>query len=152
MKARRLTLKELRRLVWLTWFELVIVGVVVYFFSDPFIIPVVLASPIAVHAMVNFWVKSHGIPVKIYSVVPTVFLPTAFLTGVGALISAIVHDKVINSCTLAFATVCVLCIMLVYPESKYADYEWISLRMKIRCIIMWRISLKVKTFYKYNSS
>ena len=124
MKVRRLTLKESRRLVWLTWFEFVVVGIIVYFFTDPLTIPIMLASPLVVYALINFWVKSHGIPVKIYSVVPTVFLPTAFLTGIAVLVSSLVHGNIMNSCTLAFATVCALCIMAVYPESRYADYDW----------------------------
>jgi len=123
MKSKRLTIEESRKLVWLTWFEFLIAGVVVYFFTDPVRIPVLLAGPILLHALINFWVKSEGIPVKIHSVVPTVFMPTAFLMACSALVYALIAGKIMNSVTLALATICVVCIMASYPESGYADYD-----------------------------
>jgi len=120
---KMLTLLEARKLVWLTWFELVIAGVIVYIFTNPVSMFVLLAAPFLLHALVNFWVKSDQIPVKFYSVVPTLFLPTAFLSALAALVAALVSDNgILNSLSLGLATVCLACVIVVYPESKYADY------------------------------
>ena len=124
MKSKRLNLKEAKNLVWLTWFEFVLIGVIVYFFTNPMHVAIFVAAPIALHALINFWVKSEGVPVRLFSVVPTVFLPTAFITGIGALMLALVYDTIWNSGSIALAVVCIMCIMVVYPESKYADYDW----------------------------
>ena len=126
MKSKRLNRKESKKLVWITWWLIVLSGVIVYFFSDPLRLPALLAGAVALCAMINFWVKSDGIQARLYSVVPTVFLPTVFLSAIAALISALVGERILNSWTLGFATVCALCIMAVYPESKYADYDWSS--------------------------
>ena len=123
MKSKRLTLEESRKLVWITWFEFLIVGAIVYFFTNPLSMFIFLASPFALHGLINFWVNSEGIPVTLHSVVPTVFMPTAFLTALGALVMGIVSDQILNSWTLALATICALCIMVIYPESGYADYD-----------------------------
>ena len=110
MKSKRLNRKESKKLVWLTWWLIVLSGVIVYFFSDPLRSPALLAWPVALCAMINFWV----------------FLPTAFLSGVAALIFALVGERIMNSWTIALGIVCVLCLMAVYPESRYADYDWDS--------------------------
>ena len=123
MKSKRLNLKEAKNLVWLTWFEFMLIGVIVYFFTNPMHVAIFVAVPIALHALINFWVKSEGVPVRLFSVVPTVFLPTAFITGIGALMLALVYDTIWNSGSIALAVVCIMCIMVVYPESKYADYD-----------------------------
>lgn len=123
MKSKRLSVKESRKLIWLTWLEFLVVGVVVYFFTNPISIFLLLAGPIALHALIKFWVKSEGISVTLHSVVPTVFMPTAFLTGCTALVMGIVNEQILNSWTLALAVICVLCIMVIYPESSYADYD-----------------------------
>lgn len=119
-----LNVKETRKLIWLTWFEFIVVGLFVYFFTNPIIVFLVLAGPIALHALVNFWIRSRYVSVKWSSGIPAVFMPTAFLTGIATLVSVIDTQKFTNSSTMAFATVCVLCIMVLYPESKYADYDW----------------------------
>ena len=123
MRSKRLTVDESRKLVWITWSEFVIVGVIVYFLTNPTSPALLLAGPVALHALINFWVKSEGVPVTLYSPVPTVFMPTAFLTGLAALVMGIVNEQILNSWTLALAVMCVLCIMVIYPESGYADYE-----------------------------
>jgi len=123
MKRKRLTLEESRRLVWLTWFGFMVAGAIVYFFTDPFKIPALLAVPVALSALIYFYVKSEWVPVRLYSVVPTVFMPMAFLSGIAALVSALVGYRIMNSWTLGFATMCVLCAVAAYPESKYADYD-----------------------------
>jgi len=123
MRSKRLTVEESRKLIWLTWFEFVIAGVIVYLFTNPTSVALLLVGPVALHALINFWVKSEGVPVTLHSVVPTVFMPTAFLTGCAALVMGIVNEQILNSWTLALAVMCVLCIMVTYPESGYADYE-----------------------------
>ena len=123
MKSKRLTVEESKRLVWTTWFEFLIAGIIVYFFTNPSSIILLLACPVALHAIVNFWKKSEWIPVTLESPVPTVFMPTAFLTGLAALVMGIVNEQIFNSWTLALVVMCVLCIMVTYPESGYADYE-----------------------------
>ena len=123
MKSKRLTLKESRKLVWLTWFAFIVAGVIVYSFTDPFKFTALLAVPVALPALIYFYVKSEGVPVRLYSVVPTVFMPMAFLAGIAALVSALVGYRIMNSWTWGFATVCVLCTVAAYPESKYADYN-----------------------------
>lgn len=115
--------KKARDLIWLTWLEFVVVGLFVWLFTNPIIIFLVFAVPIALYALVNFWIQSRYVPVKWSSGIPAVFMPTAFLAGIGALVSMIDTQKFTNSSTMAFATVCVLCIMVLYPESKYADYD-----------------------------
>ena len=123
MKSKRLTEEKSRRLVWTSWFELLVAGVVVYIFTNPLnLFGLLFVGPIVLHALINIWVKSEYIPVTLDSVVPTVFLPTAFLAGIAALVSALVGYSIMNSCTWGFATVCILCIVAAYPESKYADY------------------------------
>ena len=123
---KKLSLRASRRLVWTSWFELLVVGVVVYFFTNPLSIFLLLAGPFLLHALINVWVKSRYIPVRIYSVVPSVFLPTAFLAALGALVSALVSDEgMLSSLSLSLATVCVACFMLIYPESRYAG-DWKS--------------------------
>ena len=126
MKSKRLNRKESKKLVWLTWWLIVLSGVIVYFFSDPLRWQAIVAGPVALCAMIKFWVKSDRIQARLYSVVPTVFLPTAFLSGVAALIFALVGERIMNSWTIALGIVCVLCLMAVYPESRYADYDWDS--------------------------
>ena len=125
MRSKRLTVKKSRRLVWTSWFELLVAGVVVYIFTNPLnFFGLLFVGPIVLHALINIWVKSEYIPVTLDSVVPTVFLPTAFLAGIGALVAALVSSNgFLNPWTFALATVCVTCIMVVYPESRYADYE-----------------------------
>jgi len=123
MKSKRLTVDESRRLVWTTWFEFLAVGIIVYFFTNPTSLFLLLVGPIALHALINFWVRSEGVPVTLHSPIPTVFMPTAFLAGLGALVMALVGDVFLNSWTLALAVLCVLCIMVIYPESGYTDYE-----------------------------
>ena len=122
-KSKRLSRKESKKLVWVTWFEFLVVGVIVYIFTNPMHIALLLAGPVALHALINFWVKSEGIPVTLHSSIPTVFMPTAFLAACGSLVYALVADKIINPLSIALATLCVLCIMVIYPESSYADYE-----------------------------
>ena len=125
MRSKRLTVKKSRRLVWTSWFELLIAGVVVYIFTNPLnLFGLLFVGPIVLHALINIWVKSEYIPVTLDSVVPTLFLPTAFLAGIGALVAALLSSNgLLNPWTFALATVCVTCIMAVYPESRYADYE-----------------------------
>lgn len=123
MRSKRLTVKESKNLVWTTFLEFWIVGVIAYFFTNPSSIVLLLACPVALHAIVNFWEKSEWIPVTLESPVPTVFMPTAFLTGLAALVMGIVNEQIFNSWTLALVVMCVLCIMVTYPESGYADYE-----------------------------
>ena len=123
MKSKRLTIDQSKRLVWTTWFEFLAVGIVVYFFTNPTSVFLLLVGPIALYALINFWVKSEGVPTRLYSVVPTVFMPTAFLTGCAALVLGATSGQIFNSWTLALATICALCIMVTYPESGYADYD-----------------------------
>lgn len=123
MRTKRLNEKESRKLIWITWFEFLVVGVIVYFFTNPISIALFLAGPVALHALIIFWVKSEGIPVRLHSVVPTVFMSTAFVAGIAALIMALIDERIMNSCTIALASVCAMCIMAAYPESSYADYE-----------------------------
>ena len=118
-----LSVEKSKKLIRLTWFELVIVGIIVYFFTNPLSVALLVAVPIVLHALINFWGKSKGVPVRVKSVVPSVFLPTAFLTVFGALFIALLSEDVFNSWTLALATVCALCVMLIYPESRYANYD-----------------------------
>jgi len=96
---------------------------IVYKFSDPIRIPALLAVPIVLWAIINFRVKSDGIQARLYSVVPAVFLPTAFLAGILALVLALTEGRITNSWTIALATVCATCIMVTSSESKYADYS-----------------------------
>ena len=124
MRSKRLTEKESRRLIWFTWFEFLLVGVIVYFFTNHINMVLFLAGPIALHGLINFWVKSEGVQVALHSVVPTVFMPTAFLAACGSLVYALTTERILNSQSIALATLCVLCVMAIYPESKYADYDW----------------------------
>ena len=150
-KSKRLTVKESKRLVWTTFLEFWIVGVIVYFATNPSSIVLLLACcPVALYAIVNFWRKSEWVPTRLHSPVPTVFMPTAFLTGFAALVMGIVNEQIFNSCTLALAVMCVLCTMVTYPESGYADVLW---------VIFWNeksshyhVAIFKKIFYKYNSS
>lgn len=123
MRSKRLNEKESKRLIWLTWFEFLIVGIIVYFLTNPTSPALLLAGPVALHGLINFWVKSEGVPVTLHSVVPTVFMPTAFLAACGALVYALIADKIFNSLSIALATLCILCVMVIYPESRYANYE-----------------------------
>ena len=123
MKTKALTVEESKKLIWTTWFEFWVVGIIVYAFSNPVTLFIVLFGPIAFHALINFWVKSEGVPVRAKSVVPSVFLPTAFLTMFGALFIALLSENVFNSWTLALTSVCALCVMAIYPESRYANYD-----------------------------
>lgn len=123
MRSRILNEKETRNLVWFTWFAILVVGMMVYFLTNPIRYALVfLSGPILICTLINFWVKSVGVTEKNYSVIPLVFGPTAFLTGFGALLMAFYGDGMFNSWTLALAVVCVSCLIAVYPESRYADY------------------------------
>ena len=122
-----LSVEKSKKLIWLTWFELVIVGIIVYFCTNPTSAMLLLAGPVALHALINFWIKSEGVPVKLKSGVPSVFLPTAFVTGFGALFIALLSECVYNSSTLALATVCALCVMAIYPEARYVHHNWTNL-------------------------
>ena len=113
---KSLSEKETKKLVWLTWFEFLLVGVIVYLFSNPMTEAILLFGPIAVHAIINFCVKSKEIPVDKENI-PSVFGPTACLTGFGAI--AIAYVDGFNSLVIALASVCVLCLMVICPEHRY---------------------------------
>lgn len=123
-KSKRLTVKESKNLVWTTWFGIIIYGIVVYLFTNPIRVPVILAGLPLLFVLVNFWVNAKYIPCSLYSTVPAVFLPTAFLTGFGALVYALMSgEEMYNSVTLGLEAVCLTSIMMVYPESQHADYS-----------------------------
>ncbi len=117
-----LTEKESRRLDWFTWFAILCGGGIVYFFTNPLRIQAYIATLVILFPLINFWVKSKKIPVTLCSVVKTVFLPTAIVTGCAAGIWAVMGDRIMNSISLGLATVCGACIIAIYPESNYADY------------------------------
>ena len=122
VKSKRLTVEESKRLVWTTVLEFWIVGFIVYFFTNPSSIALLLACPIALHALVNFWEKSDWVPVTLNSVIPPVFMAMAFMAGFGALLTGLFEERILNSQTLSLATMCVLSIMVIPPESRYTDY------------------------------
>lgn len=147
-----LSVKKTRKLIWFTWLEFIVVGLFVYFFTNPIVVLLVLAGPIAIHALVNFWIQVRHVPVKWSLGVPAVFMPTAFFTGIGTLATVIDTHKFTNSSTLAFATVCLLCVMVLYPESKYADYDWNIFTTNEKSVALLCGGFLLKTFYAYNSS
>lgn len=116
MKIKNLTINESKKLVWFTWFEFLLVGVIVYLFTNPMTEAILLFGPIAGHAIINFCVKSKEIPVD-KETIPSVFRPTAFLTGFGAI--AIAYVDGFNSWVIALAAVCALCLMIICPEHRY---------------------------------
>ena len=121
---KKFTVKKSRRLVLFTWLETIIAGAIVVLCTNPIIwYGIVVSVLIALHAIINFWKKSEYIPVKWDSIVPAVFLPTAFSTFIIALIIAANHDTVLNSWTLGVGTVCIVNILLVYPESWYSGWD-----------------------------
>ena len=122
MKRKSLTEKESKKLVWFTWFAILCGGGIVYFFTNPLRIQAYIATLVILCPLINFWVKSGEIPVRLRSVAPTVFLPTAIVAGCAAGIWALAGDRIMNSISLALATVCGACILAIYPESRYADY------------------------------
>ena len=147
---KKLSLRDSKKLVWITWCEFMIVAMIVYLFTNPVRTPLFLACPIVLYALINFWVKSDKIPVRLYSVVPAVFLPTAFLTVCGAIIG-IISDQKFNSLTLALITLCVLCTMVIHPESSYVDKDW-SYSLIRKSVALLCGGFKKKFFYIYNSS
>ena len=112
MKSRMLNLKESRRLVWTTLLELLVVGAIVSYFN--LMIVVFIAGPIALQAMVRFWVSSVGIPKRLYSgVVYRPFVKTVLISGVGAFATFLGGFLPI---AIGLSTVCALSIMCVYPK------------------------------------
>ena len=108
MRTKRLSEKESKMLVMLTWLEFMVVGIIVFFFTKPISIGVLLAAPIALHAIINFWVK--GLPELEFPV----FNLTAFITGACALMLAMISGGTVNSFIIACITICALCIMVEY--------------------------------------
>lgn len=123
MKRRILSLKEARSLVWRTWFGIIAAGAIVYKFTNPESRLILLAVPVILLSLLNFWVNSRYIPKTNYRVVPTVFLPTSFLSGISALAMTRISGDMLNSWSLGLVTICVACLMAVYPEEKYTYYD-----------------------------
>jgi hypothetical protein len=120
MKHRILSLKEARSLVWRTWFGIIAAGAIVYACTNPESNYMLLAGLVILVSLLNFWVKSRYIQKRNYRVVPTVFLPTVFFAAISALAMIKISGDMLNSWSLGLATICVACLIAVYPENKYA--------------------------------
>lgn len=116
-----MTISGARKLIWFTWLGVVLSGVIVYFATNPVLwYLLVLAGLILLCALGNFWGNFRRIPVDGDIVMPTLFGPTAFFAAVATFASAVLSG--VGMCSplaLSFATVCVACILAVYPESRY---------------------------------
>jgi hypothetical protein len=120
---KKLTLKESRRLIWLTWVLAVFAGIVVYFSTNPVRWwGLMLAGIVVLGLLMNFLVKSRRIPVARDEVLPTVFSPTAFLATLATFASSFLSKEgTINSLSVAFGTVAIVSFICLLPEMRYSE-------------------------------
>ncbi len=120
---KKLTLNESKRLIWLTWFLIVSMGVVVYFSTNPIRWwGIMLAGVVLLGALINFLVKSRRIPAIKDETLPTVFSPTAFLAILATFVSSFVSKEgTINSLSLAFGVVAIANFICLLPEMHYSE-------------------------------
>ena len=122
---KNLSLKKSKELIWLTWVAFLIVGGIVVLCTNPINwFGLILAGGIALCAIINFWEKSEYIPIERYSVVPALFMPSAFFSCVSALVIALLSNEgIMDSWAIGCAAMFICCIAVIYPESGYTDYD-----------------------------
>ena len=98
---KKLTNKEIWKLLIVTWFELAFTGFVVYMASSPVSwYALGFAALIFMHGVLNYSKQSEKIDSRIRSIVPAVFLPSAFFALFGALLYVLFNS------VSAFCPVC----------------------------------------------
>ena len=119
-----LTAKQSRRLIYSTWLQVLLSGaIVVICTSTNFWYGLVLSLAIGLFSLINFWTKSEDIPIKIWSDLPEIFLPTAFFSVISAVIVDMNTDE-LSPWTLGLSYVGFLCFLLLKPESRYLNHSW----------------------------
>lgn len=118
---KRMTVSKAKKLIWFTWFGIVLSGLIVYFATNPVVwYLLVLAGLFLSCTLINFWAKFRKIPVDGDITMPTLFGPSAFFAAVATFASALLSGVgMYNPLAFSFATVCVACILAIYPESRY---------------------------------
>ena len=132
---KTLTLKQAKRIVWLTWLEILIAGAIVVMASNPFIwYLLLLACILIVDGLYRLFKKSKVFPKHRYSIIPSLFQPSAFFAFiVVALIFALYGEW--NSWSWGLVTIGIAYFVATIPESRY----WFKLSWRICRIIVWQI-------------
>ena len=117
---RKLSLKESRRLVWFTWFVvLVMAGIAVFAINSAKWFVLILALLIILWIVIRFFRESKAIPKMRYSVVPNLFLPSAFFSSIITLLLICKTSGEVNSLAVEIGAISIIFWILSIPESRY---------------------------------
>ena len=122
MMKRRLKLEEIRKLVLTTWLEIAFSGFIVLMTMERFSwVTLCIACLVMLHAISNYSRYADRIESRITPVVPNVFLPSAFIAVLIALVVGFFCDEVFSN---PYSLGCYTCALgyfaCAFPESYYA--------------------------------
>lgn len=119
----KLSMNESKKLIWLTWFLIVLVGFVVYYSVNPLRWwGLAFAGAMTLVLLTNFLIKSRRIPSRPDEPLPAVFSPTAFITILATFLSSFASKEgIINPFSAAFGTVAIISFICVLIEMRYSE-------------------------------
>lgn len=131
----KLSLKQAKRIVWLTWLEILVAGAIVVWATNPIKWYLLLLSLILiVDGLCRLFKKYKSFPKYRYSVIPSLFQPSAFFAFIiVALIFALYGEW--NSWSWGLVTIGIAYFVATIPESRY----WFKLSWGICRITVWQI-------------
>lgn len=117
---KKLSLKKSRRLVWFTWLGvLVMEGVAIFAINSAQWFVLVLALLAIFWVVIRFFRKSKAIPKMRYSVVPSLFLPSAFFSSIITLLLICKTSGEMNLLAIEVGAMSIIFWILSIPESRY---------------------------------
>lgn len=114
-----LTLKESKRIVWLTWLEFLVAGAVVVLATNPLKWYIFFSAILIIDGLCRLFRKSKYFPKSTYDIIPTIFQPSAFFATIIALIVALSFEEMKNSWTLGLIVLGIAYFVASIPESRY---------------------------------
>lgn len=116
----KLSLKESRKLVWITWFGILVTwGATIFAIITNMWIVHILAFLIVLWMIIRFFNKSKNIPKMEYPVVPCLFNPSAFFSLIIALVLVYQSSGEITPLAIEVGILSILYWILSIPESRY---------------------------------
>ena len=118
----KLSVEESRKLVWLTWFGVFIpwgISTLAIDANKWVVLTLALMLPIMSWIIISFFKKSKNIPKMTYSVVPSLFKPSAFFSLIIALVLICKASGKISSSAIEMGILSILYWILAIPESRY---------------------------------
>jgi len=122
MKRKKLTLQEIWKYIFLTWFEIAFVGFIAYMSVNPMnYYALAFGGLIFLHALLNYPKIAGCIESRIDPVVPSIFLPSTFFAILAALVAAFIFDgRILNPTSIGFGVCAIGYGICSYVESWYA--------------------------------